>query len=283
MSINFDILKNKLNLFIEWFILKVSSLKDLKIIDYLTKHFYEIDKKRLLPNLISSLSLFSGIIAVSYAFKEDFHSSLYFIILGMIFDAFDGRVARLMKSSNAEGVLIDSFVDFANYGVCTSLIFMSFFNFNIISMFISGIYLLNIMFRLVRFTANPYEEGFTFKGVSSPIAAVLFLFPLCLEIVFNVSSLNIITYAVLYIFISVYLFFVAFLPYSEVRILSSKDLILLLINIKQSKFLKIRLAFYSFISLVILLAFGSFLLFIYSLVFSYILFSFDFLKASNKF
>ena len=46
--------------------------------------------KKHIPNLITLLNLFSGCIALVFAFNQDFEMAFYFVSLGIFLDFFDG-------------------------------------------------------------------------------------------------------------------------------------------------------------------------------------------------
>ena len=58
-----------------------------------------------IPNFVTCCNLFSGCIASVMAFQGDYQSAILFIILGAVFDFFDGMLARLFNvSSPRQGI-----------------------------------------------------------------------------------------------------------------------------------------------------------------------------------
>ena len=82
--------------------------------------------KKHIPNTITCCNLFSGCIACVMAFKGDFNAALFFIVLGAIFDFFDGMVARLLKVSSPLGVQMDSLADDVTFGFAPAAVVYSF-------------------------------------------------------------------------------------------------------------------------------------------------------------
>lgn len=72
--------------------------------------------KKHIPNAITCGNLFSGCIAVTMAFRGEFELALLFIVLGAVFDFFDGLVARLLGVSSPMGVEMDSLADDVTFG-----------------------------------------------------------------------------------------------------------------------------------------------------------------------
>ena len=59
--------------------------------------------KKHIPNTITCCNLISGCIATYFAFQGDFTLALLFIIIGAVFDFFDGMSARLLGVSSPIG------------------------------------------------------------------------------------------------------------------------------------------------------------------------------------
>lgn len=80
--------------------------------------------KKHIPNIITLCNLVCGCIAVRYAFAGKYHIALLFIVVGAVFDFFDGFVARKLKVSSPVGVELDSLADVITFGVApTSMMF----------------------------------------------------------------------------------------------------------------------------------------------------------------
>ena len=78
--------------------------------------------KKHIPNSITCCNLISGCIAISFAIKGDLPLALLFIIVGAVFDFFDGMVARLLGVSSPIGKELDSLADVVTFGVAPSSI-----------------------------------------------------------------------------------------------------------------------------------------------------------------
>lgn len=77
--------------------------------------------KRHIPNIITSLNLVSGCIASYFAANANLDFALYFMLLGLLFDFFDGFTARLLGVSSPIGKELDSLADVVTFGVTPSL------------------------------------------------------------------------------------------------------------------------------------------------------------------
>ena len=84
--------------------------------------------KKHIPNIITCLNLISGCIATYWAFQGDYRMALLFIIIGAVFDFFDGMVARLLHVSSPIGKELDSLADDITFGFAPSAIIFSYLN-----------------------------------------------------------------------------------------------------------------------------------------------------------
>ena len=82
--------------------------------------------KKHIPNTITCCNLISGCVATYFAFLGNFEMALLFIIIGAVFDFFDGMVARLLHVSSPIGKELDSLADDVTFGFAPSAIVFSF-------------------------------------------------------------------------------------------------------------------------------------------------------------
>ena len=77
---------------------------------------------RNIPNSITCCNLISGCIATYNAFLGDIRMAILWIIVGAVFDFFDGMSARLLKVSSPIGKELDSLADDITFGFAPSAI-----------------------------------------------------------------------------------------------------------------------------------------------------------------
>ena len=82
--------------------------------------------KKHIPNTITCLNLISGCIATYWAFCGVWHIALLFIVIGAVFDFFDGMSARLLGVSSPIGKELDSLADCITFGFAPSAILFDF-------------------------------------------------------------------------------------------------------------------------------------------------------------
>ena len=78
--------------------------------------------KKHIPNLITSLNLAAGFIAILFAAKNDLITSSWLILAAMAFDFLDGFSARLLKAYSPMGKELDSLADVVSFGIAPAMI-----------------------------------------------------------------------------------------------------------------------------------------------------------------
>lgn len=78
--------------------------------------------KKHIPNTITCCNLVSGCVATSYAYYGCPKIALLWIIIGAVFDFFDGMTARLLHVSSPIGKELDSLADDVTFGVAPATI-----------------------------------------------------------------------------------------------------------------------------------------------------------------
>ena len=73
-----------------------------------------------IPNTLTSCNLISGCIAIVFALSANYTMALTFIVVGAVFDFFDGLSARLLGVSSPIGKELDSLADVVTFGVAPS-------------------------------------------------------------------------------------------------------------------------------------------------------------------
>src|SRR5690606_39153798 len=131
--------------------------------------------KSVIPNLFTAMNMFSGFLSIVNAGQGKYIEAAWLIIAAAIFDALDGLVARLTKSSSELGIELDSLSDIVSFGAAPAFLIYStaLFHFEIWGFLISSLLLIAGGFRLARF--NIQLVGFDkeyFKGLPIPSSAL---------------------------------------------------------------------------------------------------------------
>src|SRR3954471_44711 len=75
----------------------------------------------ILPNLFTTANMFCGFYAIVAAIHGNFLTAAWSILVAMIFDTMDGRVARLTRATSNFGVEYDSLSDLVSFGMAPGL------------------------------------------------------------------------------------------------------------------------------------------------------------------
>lgn len=129
----------------------------------------------IFPNLFTAASIFLGILSVISASKGNFEKAAWLIILSTIFDALDGRVARMTKTTSKFGGEFDSLADVIAFGVAPAflLYFSHGFAYGKLGVLVVALYVIFGAIRLARFNVISSEtEANVFIGLPIPAAAL---------------------------------------------------------------------------------------------------------------
>ena len=131
--------------------------------------------KKHIPNTITCLNLISGCIATYWAFQGDYKMALLFIVIGAVFDFFDGMSARLLHVSSPIGKELDSLADCITFGFAPSAIVFSFLcTFHIHLLFLPFLAFIMAAFsalRLAKFNLDE-RQALGFIGLTTPANAL---------------------------------------------------------------------------------------------------------------
>jgi CDP-diacylglycerol--serine O-phosphatidyltransferase len=102
-----------------------------------------------------------GFFALLSAHRGEFVAAANAILLGMIFDTFDGRIARLVHGESSFGVEFDSLADFLTFGIAPAYMMYTFIlkDYGPWGYPIAFLYALCGGLRLARFNAVVHDSG----------------------------------------------------------------------------------------------------------------------------
>lgn len=84
--------------------------------------------KKHIPNSLTCCNLMCGCMATGAAFYGNYRWAIVMIVVGAVFDFFDGMVARLLHVSSPIGKELDSLADVVTFGVAPSAILFHLFH-----------------------------------------------------------------------------------------------------------------------------------------------------------
>jgi len=137
----------------------------------------------LLPSLFTTGALFAGFFAIVAALDERFAMAAVAIVIALVLDGLDGRVARLTGTQSDFGAEYDSLSDMVSFGVAPALIvylwslqhFAELSNaWGNLGWLVAFVYTACAALRLARFnTQVGKSDKRFFQGLASPSAAVV--------------------------------------------------------------------------------------------------------------
>jgi CDP-diacylglycerol--serine O-phosphatidyltransferase len=141
----------------------------------------------ILPTLVTLGNAFCGCAAIDYAFRAGADPSRFYhwigwsgglILVAMVFDALDGKVARLAHATSDMGRELDSLCDVISFGVAPAVIVKTLAAYQNylprLGWAASALFVMCAALRLARFnieTGDAEEAHWYFKGLPSPAAA----------------------------------------------------------------------------------------------------------------
>lgn len=129
----------------------------------------------ILPNLITTANLFCGFYAIILATQKQFELAAWTLIAATIFDALDGRIARLAKATSNFGIEYDSLSDLTSFGLAPGVL-LYLWALEPLGRFgwLAGfLFVACAALRLARFNVSSFSEKPKkhFQGMPSPVAA----------------------------------------------------------------------------------------------------------------
>ncbi len=140
--------------------------------------------KKHIPNLVTSLNLLTGCVAIALAFYN-VELAAYFIFLAVFLDFLDGFLARLLKVQSEFGKQLDSLADIVSFGIAPAVILYIVFlkSWNLPGFVIDYIYIIPFVsflipvfsaLRLARFNLDKRQADI-FYGLPTPANAMLII------------------------------------------------------------------------------------------------------------
>ena len=128
----------------------------------------------ILPSIFTTFALFAGFYSIVASINGDYTLAAISIMVAMLWDALDGRVARLTNTQSAFGAEYDSLSDLVSFGVAPALLVYewSLSDLGRIGWLAAFIYLTCAALRLARFNIQVgTADKRYFQGLPSPAAA----------------------------------------------------------------------------------------------------------------
>jgi len=154
-----------------------------------------------LPNICSLIGLLSAVIGIYFAIQGNFPAAIIGVLWAVLFDWYDGIIARKMKGrSELQGVFgsqLDSMIDIVSFGILPAILLLSYGNFNI--WFLPGAFIIIAAsaIRLTYFNVYGLIDHKTYKGFPLDNNALILAFVFLFESLFTQTIFSIIIYILL--------------------------------------------------------------------------------------
>ena len=131
---------------------------------------------RLYADILSALNFCCGVASLILTYHLFFARAICIIIIGQLFDLFDGRMA-LKHGGTKYGPYLDDIADFVSFGLAPAYVIVK--TGGSLAWGFAGIFMIGVAFRLIRFVARDKKrtdlpEG-VFNGLPSPAGALIVL------------------------------------------------------------------------------------------------------------
>jgi CDP-diacylglycerol--serine O-phosphatidyltransferase len=154
-----------------------------------------------LPNICSLTGLLCTMLAIYFAIGGHFIASIIAILWSVLFDWFDGIIARKMKGRTKEqgifGGQLDSMIDIVSFGVFPAILLLSYGNYNVWFMPGAFIIVAGCAIRLSYFNIYGLLDSKTYMGLSVDNNGIILAFVFLFESFFSHSIFSIILYTVI--------------------------------------------------------------------------------------
>lgn len=136
-----------------------------------------------IPNMFTLGNLYCGFLSISFAAAGSYKNAAILILIGMMLDSMDGRLARMLDADSTLGKELGSLADIVTFGVAPSFLvyYTYFYQFDLWGIIVAGLFPLFGAYRLARFNITPSKVSMDyFVGVpitaAGGILAILTLF-----------------------------------------------------------------------------------------------------------
>jgi len=154
-----------------------------------------------LPNICSLFGLLSAVIGIYFAIQGNFPMAIIGVLWAVLFDWYDGIIARKMKGRTKVqgdfGAEFDSMIDIVSFGILPAIILLSYGNYSI--WFLPGAFVIiaSSAIRLTYFNIYGLIDSKTYKGFPLDNNVLILAFVFLFEGSVSTFSFSIIIYALL--------------------------------------------------------------------------------------
>ncbi|MDX8045293.1 CDP-diacylglycerol--serine O-phosphatidyltransferase [Gracilibacillus sp. S3-1-1] len=134
--------------------------------------------RKHIPNSITLGNMYCGFLSMGFTVHHYYRSAAALILIGMLLDALDGRVARRLNVKSEIGKQLDSLADIVTFGIAPTILFAytNAIEGGMLDFVLTGLFILCGGYRLARFNVDTSEDLSHFSGVPITAAGGLLAF-----------------------------------------------------------------------------------------------------------
>ena len=147
-----------------------------------------------LPNLVTLMNLCFGTMALLSMFAGDYHRSAVYILIAVLLDGLDGRLARRLNTTSELGKQMDSLSDLVSFGVAPAILIFACalepaYGYGVLPVTVTLLFVVCGAYRLARFNVlniSDYFVGIPITAAGGLLGALSFLEPVVPALAFLV-------------------------------------------------------------------------------------------------
>ena len=175
----------------------------------------KIEFKQIAPNMVTSGNLLCGIFSIMLVLHGRLVPAAWMIFFAVLFDGFDGKVARMLGGGSQFGLEFDSLADLVSFGVAPAILI---YQASVRSLYLVGavtacFFALCVALRLARF--NIVHVPGPFQGLPCPAGGLF-------AASFIIAGLNLPAWVMAVMLFCVGLLMISSIPYANMKKLTKK-------------------------------------------------------------
>ncbi|MBQ3458984.1 MAG: CDP-diacylglycerol--serine O-phosphatidyltransferase [Synergistaceae bacterium] len=172
--------------------------------------------RHILPNMVTSGNLLCGLFSLMLVLNGRYVPAAWLVFFAVIFDGFDGEVARMLGGGSQFGLEFDSLADLVSFGVAPAILM---YQVSVRSLYFAGaatacFFALCVALRLARF--NVVHVPGPFQGLPCP-AGGLFVSS------FVIAGVNLPAWAMSVVLLLTGFLMISSIPYANMKKLTKKS------------------------------------------------------------
>lgn len=127
-----------------------------------------LEFRNIAPNMVTSGNLLCGVFSLMMTLNGKYTVAAWLVFFAVLFDGFDGKVARMLGGGSQFGLEFDSLADLVSFGVAPAILLyqVSVRTLNLTGVVAAGFFALCVALRLARF--NVVHVPGSFQGLPCP-------------------------------------------------------------------------------------------------------------------